>query len=426
MVLRAIATPSTVAPKIGYVVKRFPRLSETFIVNEVLALERQGLAVEIFSLKEPRQELGHQLVSALRAPVTYLPGRAALESWAFREGDGRQMGPERSLADLLPDAADEAVLAIKAVALATLARGRGITHLHAHFATGATTVARIASRVSGIPYSFTAHAKDIFHASVDHAALARKIRDARFVVTVSDYNLRYLKQRFGAGRAAKIARLYNGLDLERLAPDPAASPDPELVLAVGRLVEKKGFRHLVDACAVLRDRGVAFRCVVVGDGPEGAALTRQIDSLGLGRAVTLAGALPQERLLRIMRRAAVLALPCVVSEDGDRDGLPTVLLEALALGLPAISTSLPGIDEIIDHRRTGLLVPPADGLGLADGIAELLSNPDLRRHLAALGREKAEAAFDVSRNTRRLLDLFARSTASGRLRVIDEHTLSVR
>src|SRR5574341_189245 len=416
---RAIATPSAGAPKIGYVVKRFPRLSETFIVNEVLALERRGLPIEIFSLKEPREEPRHQILSALRAPVTYLPDKKALASWAVREGDGRQIGLERSLADLLPDAqaAEEALCALKAATLAALARARGITHLHAHFGTGATTVARLASRMSGIPYSFTGHAKDIFHASVDHATLAGKIRDARFVVTVSEYNRRYLEERFGDGRTPPIVRLYNGLDLARLVADPAASRDPELVLAVGRLVAKKGFRHLVEACGTLRDRRVPFRCTIVGDGPERDALARQIHALGLAGAVSLAGALSQERVLEMMRRAAVLALPCVVSEDGDRDGLPTVLLEALALGLPAISTGLPGIDEIIDHGRTGLLVPPGDGPGLADGIARLLSSPDLRRRLAALGRAKAEAAFDIRRNAQTLLNLFA---APAGARVLDE------
>ncbi|MBI2527476.1 MAG: glycosyltransferase [Candidatus Rokubacteria bacterium] len=390
--------------KIGYVLKRFPRLSETFIVNELLAMESLGIPLEIFSLKLPRPEPRHELLAALRAPVTYLPDPPAIPDCAVRQNDPQEPHGRQADAD--------AAFAFKAEALARLAAGRGVTHLHAHFGTGATRVAMLASRLAGLPYSFTAHAKDIYHQDVDPAALVEKVRGARFVVTVSDYNRRYLATRFGPALARRIVRLYNGLDLQRLAPDPAVPREPDLVLGAGRLVEKKGFTHLVQAFALLRDRGVPARCLIVGDGPERGALAERIRRLRLEDVVTLAGAQPQEELLGVMRRAAVFALPCVVSGSGDRDGLPTVLLEALALGLPAISTALPGIDEIICDRRTGLLVPPGDAARLADAIAEVLTASGLRGQLAACGRARAEEVFDIRKNGLILADRFARSAST--------------
>jgi colanic acid/amylovoran biosynthesis glycosyltransferase len=392
------------------VLKRFPRLSETFIVNEVLALERLGIPVEIFSLREPRAEPRHEMLRALRAPVTYLPDKTALAACTVREGNWQGPGRERALSELLADprAEEDTLVDLQASALALLAARRGVTHLHAHFGTGATRVAMLASRLSGLPYSFTAHAKDIYHEDVDQAALAEKISGARFVITVSDFNRRHLAQRFGPALSRRVVRLYNGLDLERFTSDPGAAPEPCLVLAVGRLVEKKGFAYLLQACALLRDRRIPVRCLIVGDGPERDALVERIRVLALEPIVTLAGAQPQEHLLETMRRAAVLALPCVVSANGDRDGLPTVLLEALALGLPTVSTTLPGIEEIIPDRGTGRLVPPGDSAALADAIGEILQAPDLRQRLAKSGRARAEELFDIGKNSLVLADLFAR------------------
>lgn len=374
-------------PRIGYVVKRFPRLSETFIVNEVLALERRGLAIEIFSLKEPRSEPRHDdLLRALRAPVTYLS----------------PPDPERPRAG---DEGGEARLRRRAAALARFATERGLTHLHAHFGNSATRATMLASRMSGTPYSFTAHARDIFDAGVETAALAEKVRGARFVVTVSDHNQGYLARRLGPALARRVVRLYNGLDMERFAPAPAHVRDPFFVLAAGRLVEKKGLAVLVRACARLRGQGIPLRCVIVGDGPERGRLRAEIEALGLSSTITLAGAQPQAFLLAEMRRAAVFALPCVVSATGDRDGLPTVLLEALAVGLPAVSTTLPGIDEIITDRMTGLLVPPDDPEALAAAVGELLARPGLRHAIAVAGRRRALERFDVTTTSRALHDL---------------------
>jgi colanic acid/amylovoran biosynthesis glycosyltransferase len=403
--------------KVGYVLKRFPRLSETFVLNELLELRRQGVEVEIFSLLKPPEEVRHSLLATLDAPVTYLPGGKAVA--ACRVAAGPVAGPMRKtpldqlitdrppMIELLPGKApEEAVqLCLQAAILAMLASARGIGHLHAHFASNATTAALLASRLSGIPFSFTAHARDVYHTYVDaitDAALRRrKIAEAAFVVTVSEYNRRHLVELAGERASGKIRRLYNGIDLSRFAfgGDKAGDLDePPLFLSVGRLIEKKGFTHLIEAFRILRDRGVASRCLIIGAGPDRDALLAQSRAAGLEGQIELAGALPQDAVLAAMRRATAIVLPCVVSASGDRDGLPTVLLEALAVGVPAISTTITGVPEIIDHGRTGLLVPPADPARLAGAMREILAAPELAARLRREGRAKAEREFDLRRN----------------------------
>lgn len=428
--------------RVGYVLKRFPRLSETFILNELLELDRQGVAVEVFSLLHPPSEARHALLAKLRAPVTYLPRGYAVKALRVQTESEEEHSVEDLLADLrLPfdtlfsgkTARDVCHLTLQASALALLASARGLTHLHAHFASNATAVAMLASRLTGIPYSFTAHARDIYHTyvneSVDDAVRRRKISEARFVVTVSEYNRRHLTRLAGTNQEAKVRRLYNGIDLSRFRPDDAMR-EPKLLLAVGRLVEKKGFKDLVEACGVMRDSGTAFKCLIVGDGPERARLARRISELQLGDYVMLSAPQPQEELLNTMRRASAVVLPCVVSESGDRDGLPTVLLEALAMGLPAISTTVSGIPEIIDHEQNGLLVPPGDPQTLAAAMQRLLADRTLAADLGANGRVKAESAFDLRRNVATLRSYFADTLTDAvtepEERSIDEHRLHHR
>lgn len=402
--------------KVGYVLKRFPRLSETFVLNELLELQRQGVEVEIFSLLKPLEEIQHSLLAALDAEVTYLPGGKAIKGCTVTRGPAG--GPRRKvaldelladrppMADLLPGKPPQeaAQLSLQAATLAMLASARDIGHLHAHFTSNATTVALLASRWSGIPYSFTAHARDIYHTYVDpmtDAALRRrKIAAARFVVTVSDYNRRHLVELVGEQASDKIHRLYNGIDLSRFAfgGEVGDLDEPPLFLSVGRLIEKKGFTHLVEACRILRQAGVGSRCLIIGEGPDRDALLAQVRAAGLEGQVELGGALPQEAVLAAMRRATAIVLPCVVSVSGDRDGLPTVLLEALAVGLPAISTTVAGIPEIIEDGQTGLLVPPADPERLAHAMLQILAEPKLGERLRRAGRAKAERDFELRTN----------------------------
>ncbi len=353
--------------RIGYVLKVYPRLSQTFVVSELRAHEAAGLPLTVFSLRRPKDSDRAVVDPPLAAEVVQLDG------------------PD----DQLP------------AQLAAAARARGITHLHAHFAKLATGVARAAAAELGVPYSFTAHARDIFEESVDPARLHERIRDAAQVVTVSQFNVDYLAERHG--RRATL--VYNGVSLEAFSYTSPVEREP-IVLAVGRLIEKKGFGDLVEACAVLANDGVAFRCDIVGEGEQRDALAARIAALGLTERVRLLGARSPEQVKAHMREAAVLAVPCVIAGDGDRDGLPTVLLEAMALGTPCVGTDVTGIPEALAHDVTGLGVPQHAPAALAAALARLLQDAPLRVRLAEAARALVERRFSSAANTRRLRALW--------------------
>jgi colanic acid/amylovoran biosynthesis glycosyltransferase len=390
--------------KVGYVVKRYPRYSETFIVNEILAHEAAGMEVDIFSLLPPEDGHFQDAISRVRAPVTYLQakGLKAADFWATLDEAGEILP---YLWDSLEEARGEDVrYAYQAVVLAREARLRGITHLHAHFATASTTVSRLAARFARIPYTMTAHAKDIFHESVRPEDLRRKLRDAAATVTISDHNVEYLHDSYGPA-AEGVRRIYNGLELERFPYEDPRGRVPEIV-AVGRLVEKKGFADLIEACSLLRDRGVEVRCRIMGIGELEPELRAAVERLDLGNRVELLGPRPQGELIEVVGSAAVFAAPCVVGGDGNRDGLPTVLLEAMALGTPCVSTDVTGIPEVLRDGETGLMVPQRDPAALADAIERLLADPELRVGLAGRARRLVEAEFDVHRNAALLRETF--------------------
>jgi len=403
------------APKIGYVLKRFPRLSETFILNELLELERLGTSLQIYSLIDVTvEEAGsprHHLVEELKSPVTYLPARQPLKKWRVKQGRFNQgQFSQQTLKEVCGgDVPPESILLLQSALIGSMAKADGVKHLHAHFGTDAASAAMLASRLTGIPFSFTAHAKDIFHESVDRELLRQKIREASLVVTVSEFNKRHLAALAGKEAEEKIIRLYNGIDLKRFRPDGSVRREPNLILGVGRLQEKKGFRHLLQACHKLRDSGQAFHCKIVGEGPEREPLARQIVESALQDRVELIGALPQEQLIELLKQAAVFVLPCVISANGDRDALPTVLLESMAAGLPVISSNLVGIPEIIEHGKSGLLVPPGAPAELTAAIKEVLNGPKLQQALASAGRAKVEKLFDLRKNVPLLRDFFVRA-----------------
>ncbi len=396
--------------KVAYLVKRYPRYSETFIVNEILAHERAGLSIEIFSLRPPVDTHFQDRIALVQSPVRYLTGTASKAS-AFWD----QL---REAANIFPDLwrhldeSSEASAAEvqQALILARHVRNSGIDHVHAHFATEPTTVARLAAKFAGVGYSFTAHAKDIFHEDASHDDRWQKLCDAAAVVTVSDFNREYLHETFGAA-ADRVRRIYNGIDLEALPYTPPAERKP-VIAAVGRLVEKKGFDVLIDACGRLADEGVEFTCQIVGTGDLERRLRDQIARRGLEGHVQMLGPRPQEEVFALVRHAAVLAVPCVVGKDGNRDGLPTVLLEAMALGTPCVSTDVTGIPEVIRHRQTGLLARQGDPQSLAEGLKELLHDSALRFRLAESARELVEQDFEIDRNTEAMREMFRSAVLS--------------
>lgn len=380
------------ADRVGYVLKRYPRLSETFIVSEVLAREAAGEDLAIASLRMAGDPRFHAGISTVRAPVSWIPELHSCESRLWKVlADAHQELPglPAALPALLALPAPDAYQALQ---VARWVRESGVTHLHAHFATLATTVAWLASRICGVPYSFTAHAKDIFHTSVDTTLLHTKLADAHHVVTVSDYNAAWLRERFGPA-AAGVHRVYNGLDVAELAFTPPHRRNGRIAF-VGRLVEKKGVADLLDAVALLRNRGRRVPLDVVGTGGLEGVLQAQARVLELDDLVRFHGPLPAHQAHEVLGAASVFAAPCVHAPDGDRDGLPTVLLEAMALGTPCVSTPVTGIPEAVLHGRTGLLVPERDAGTLADTISTLLDDAALRVRLATAARAHLEAHFD--------------------------------
>jgi glycosyltransferase involved in cell wall biosynthesis len=388
--------------RLGYLVRSFPRISETFIINEILELERQGFDLCIYSMIAATDPIRHRLVDQIRGPIRYLPcpvWRAlptivADHLWLLARAP-------RAYASVLASIVTRGEWALiarlpQAASLVRALERDGVTHLHAGFVHAPGSLAYLVSRLTGQPYSVATHARDLYRASP--ALLRRKLTAAQVVFTCTRYNVAHLEQ-LGSGAAPiRVRHAYHGTSLERFRFGRCGGGEPPVVLAVARLVEKKGLDDLMRACALLHARGRHFQCHVIGTGEGRRALVQQIRELGLEHMVTLEGAVDQDAIVAWYRRATLLALPCRVARDGDRDGIPNVLIEAAACGLPIVTTPVSGIPELIEHRKTGLLVPPRDPPALAGAIDLLLHARDLRERLRANARRKVEATFDLRLN----------------------------
>ncbi|MBV9790941.1 MAG: glycosyltransferase, partial [Chloroflexi bacterium] len=292
---------------------------------------------------------------------------------------------------------------------AHLLRGNPGDQLHAHFIDRAATVALVASRLLRVPYSVTAHANDIY---VSPVLLPEKLGAASSVITCTGYNQAHLVK-LGAGSFEdKVSCIYHGLDLHHYQPREAERSGKPLLLSVGQLKEKKGLNYLIDACQRLRQRGYTFECRVVGAGPLRSQLETQIREAGLTDVVRLCGALPHAEVIEQLREASVFVLPCVLGTNGDRDGIPNALLEAMAMQLPVVSTPISGIPEVVADGVNGLLVQPADAEALASALARLLDDAALRCELGLQGRQTVVEQFDVEWNVRRMLAACAAGSPS--------------
>jgi glycosyltransferase involved in cell wall biosynthesis len=390
-------------PGTAYVLKVYPRFSETFIVSEILAREAAGDRIEIFSLRPTTDSRFHPELARVQAPVTYIDRpiktSALWERLQTAVAAGLTPALGRSLGDLAAATADDA---IQAISLATALQSRNIRHIHVHFASGATTVARLASAITGIPYSFTAHAVDIFHESVRDEDLQLKLEQAHHAVTISRFNLRYLRRRFPTS-TSRLHLVRNGLELERFPyRDPRPLGTPLRIAAVGRLIEKKGFQHLLPAAAELVDSGVKLDLRIAGTGILAEELEANISQLKLSDSVRLLGPQTQDQIHELLDSADVFMAPCVVGADGNADGMPTVLLEAMATGVPCISTSVTGIPEAIRNGSTGVLVRPGNPHALARAVHTLTSPGTDRVSLARNARALVEEDYDVRRQAQLL------------------------
>ncbi len=400
--------------RIGYLAQVFPHLSMTFVYREVMALREKGLDIHTFSTWKPKlEELSEEAkplvdetyyvfpISWLRLLLCHI-SVFATRPWRYTTTLFFCLTREhKSFRNRLRTLIHFSY----AIPLAQEVERRKIDHLHVHFALNGTTVAMIIARLTETTYSFTAHANDIF---VNPILLPEKIAEARFIVAISDFNARYMYKILPSQETEQKMNVVRcGIDVERFAP-PAYrnSKDRPMILAAGRLVEKKGIRYLLRACKLLVERGYVFDCTIIGGGPEEEELRRIVRELGLGDYVHLEGVFFQEDLDDYLLRADIVTLPCVVAKDNDMDGIPNSLMEGMAMELPSVSTTVSGIPELIEDMETGLLVPPEDEVALADALARLLDDHALRVSLGKAGRAKVAAEYEINTNTNRLVEVF--------------------
>ena len=376
------------AQRVVVLVKRFPRLSETFILNEFLELRRHGLPVELFAIMDPEERSSQPEALALVPEVTYLQTgrlRAGLPA-ALRTARRHPRGTLRAAGWTLTRHTRAAArnLLHALVLLDRLASGPP-AHLHAHFLHSPAALAFIAAKVSGQPYSLTGHAKDIYTTLPEN--LRMRCDRARFVTTCTEANRTHLITEVGLA-PGQIHVCRHGVDLAKFTI-PARQPRPGRIVSVGRLVPKKGFDILIRACGELGRRGIAFELVLLGGGELRDELLALAREQRIGDRVCMVGARPQSEVVEQLAAAEIFALSPVVLPDGDRDGIPNVLLEAMAAGVPVVATTVSGIPEVVTDGDTGRLVPPQRPDLLADALAQLLTDPTLRARLGEAGRRHA-------------------------------------
>ena len=409
--------------RLGYLYSRYPVISQTFCDAEMLALERRGLDLTIGSIHPPLTSLRHEHISSLRTPVHYAPPQDVLR---ISEKNAKIAG--RWPRDLIEQherkygpTAKAALRARNALYFADFFARNEVDHVHVHFANRAAHTALFLKEISGIPFSVTAHGQD-FMKDLGSDDLLREICAAtEFVAAETDYSRELLCKRC-PDSAAKIHRVYNGMDLERFpAPhDGAARPRPgeqavvapyhvPRIISVGRLVAFKGFDHLIDACAELARRGFDFTCDIIGDGPLRSSLQAKIESFNLSSRINLLGSLSQRAVLEKIQAADIFALASVTDAQGASDVFPTVILEAMASARPVVSTRLAGIPELVVDGETGVLVSPGDIAALTEALQHLLCDGELRLRYGRAGRQRIEQHFRIEETIAPLLRLFEKA-----------------
>src|SRR6266513_2331201 len=370
----------------AYLFERFPSFGQTFCYREVAELDRQGIAPPIFSIREPKDEPPQDWDERIVTRVHYLPQEKELLD------DVRRASTKGKVAAEIVSALDEwgrrtdFLRLYQAVYVGLRLQEMGIRHVHAHFAGMAARTAFWMDRFFGVTFSFTAHANDIFAPRDFEIGLNKLVNAARVVCTETDYAKEFLQERFPKC-ADRIHRIYNGLNLAEFRRADFSSASPTII-AVGRLIDKKGFADLIRACQLLVERGKSFRCQIFGEGPLEEKLRRQIEELKLQNCVELPGAKPQHEIRKSLAAGNAFVLPSVIDPEGGMDNLPTVIMEAMAAGLPVISTAIGGIPEMVVENETGFLVPPGDVAALAGAIERLFDEIALARRLGERGFQR--------------------------------------
>jgi len=413
-------------PVLGMVLKGYPRISETFISNEILLLENLGFDVHVFSMRPGRESFTHRSVSEIRARVDYLPETFLRNAHRLifhnlclairrprRYASGLALARRRFLRTRNPATLRHFLQA--GYLVNHFLPGTGVVHLHAHFAHSPTSVALFASELSGLPLSFTAHAKDIY--TSDPEQLREKIDLACFVVTCTDYNRRHLLA-LAEGLKTPIHRIYHGIDTGLFDNGHDIRMDacpPYQVLSVARLIAKKGIPTVLRAVKVLLEKGVRLEYTLIGDGQDREKTLGLVRQLGLEPACRWLGAQPQHVVLEHYRRAHLFVLGCEVAADGDRDGIPNVLFESMAMGVPVVATGVSAIPELVESGRTGWLVPPGRPEALADAMHAMLTDPGLRRRVIPAARQRVLQDFDHRALVGRLADIYRSALATSKI-----------
>ena len=401
---------------VAFILKGYPRLSESFIAQEILALERRGLEIAIFSLRQPTDQRRHALHDDIRAPVRYLPEYLWRQPWrvlaawrALRRWPSYRTARAAWWRDFQRDPTPNRGRRFGQALVLVHELPAAVTALHAHFMHTPGSVARYASLLSGLPFSLSAHAKDIW--TIPDWEKREKLEAAAWTTTCTGLNAQHLA---ALAPAAEVALVYHGLDGERFAAtahdqarDGNDADDPVVILTVGRAVEKKGFDVLLEALAGCDFR---WRLVHAGGGRLGP-LEARAKRLGLAGRIDWLGALDHDRLLELYRGADLFVLPCRIARDGDRDGIPNVLMEAMSQGTPVISTQVSAIPELIEDSQSGVLVPAEDVAALARAITELARDPARRRHLGSAGAARVAGAFAMAAGIDRLASRFAKTSS---------------
>jgi glycosyltransferase involved in cell wall biosynthesis len=422
--------------RVVYVLKGYPRVSELFIASEIWRLEQRGVPLRLYVLKPADESEHHPVVDKIATRPVYLPAtttyRGSVLPWLIRNAwpylpaafRHARRHPLR-LARTVTIVAGQSVRAhigwkprlmyvkdlLQALWIADDLEAAGDARwVHAHFAHGCATVGWLVGQLVDLPFSFTGHAKDIYREHLNPAGLlARKMRAAEFVVTCTNANVEHLHR---IAPEVDVQLAYHGLNVDfaqllSRAP-PRVEPARLRVVSVGRLVPKKGMDVLVEATALLRGLGVDLDVVVAGeDGPERDRINRLVRERGLEATMRLCGQWSQAELLAQYRRSTIFVLACRIDADGDRDGIPNVLVEAMAAGLPVVSTRVSGIPELVQDGANGILVPPEDPHALAEAMLRLAKDPALRRRLAAAGEATVASRFDGDVLAARMAGLLA-------------------
>lgn len=397
--------------RIAYIMSRFPKLTETFILYEMLAIEAQGQEVEIYPLmREKATVIQHEarplvdrahftpfismmmiwvnLWTLVTYPITYLRTLVTL----IRSN----LGSRRFLLGNL-------LYFPKAVLLAHMMQENKIEHIHAHFASFPAAVAYIIHQFSGIPYSFTAHGSDLHR---DQHMLCEKIQDSKQTITISSYNRQFMLDHCGQQYASTIQVVHCGINLDYFNTDQTTSLDEDLsIICIGSLHEVKGQQYLLEACGILKQQKIQFHCHLVGDGPDRDMLTKLASDRGIADNVTFHGRLTQPDVIAQLKKANVAALNSVPTMDGRREGIPVALMECMAFYLPVVATRLSGIPELVDDGITGFLTEARDSRAIAEALHTLAQNPQLRIEMGRAGRRKIEQEFELHTNAHKLIDI---------------------